>query len=440
MKQIIGESVNKNRLVVIVLLVILLITACQPAVQPTQPAQAQPLQTNTPYIVQTTTPALAVSPVPTVSFTASPPSVCEVVPVVPTIDPQTENLIPPVSKEDWTYGIETAEISIVYYCNYQNPLCAILAKNLAELQSYYPKDIRITFRNYPQADLLDKSLLAARGAEAAGIQNLFWQMYNALMTRQSEWSSLTETEFMDWMTNRADLLGIPAAQFRADIEKESVNEKINAMIAGGEKIGITNTPALFINGWSIVTKVDIESLEGLIKYFLMKDKGFAACPKMVIDSSKNYTATFKTEKGDIVIELFADKAPQTVNSFIFLANEGWFDNTPFYRVVPGYLVQAGDPSGSALGNPGYQFTDEISPELRFDKPGVVAMENQGKGINGSQFFITYTELPALDGQFTIFGQVISGMDVLSSLRPRDPQRDQLILPADQLLSVAIEVN
>lgn len=161
---------------------------------------------------------------------------------------------------------------------------------------------------------------------------------------------------------------------------------------------------------------------------------------MNLDPAKKYQATLKTEKGDIVIELFADKAPLAVNSFIFLAEQNWFDNITFHRVIEGFVAQAGDPSGSGMGGPGYLFDNEISADLKFDQAGLLGMANAGPGTNGSQFFITFAPIPQLDGGYTIFGRVISGLDVAESLTPRDPQQSSDLPPGDKLLDVVITVQ
>lgn len=158
-------------------------------------------------------------------------------------------------------------------------------------------------------------------------------------------------------------------------------------------------------------------------------------PAMIIDPEKNYQAIFKTEKGDITIDLFADKAPKTVNNLVFLAREGFYDNTTFHRVIDGFMAQGGDPEGSGTGGPGYRFDDEFDPSLTFDKAGILAMANAGPGTNGSQFFITYGPTPHLNNRHTIYGQVVDGMDVVNALRTRDPMRDPK--PGDTLNSIEI---
>jgi cyclophilin family peptidyl-prolyl cis-trans isomerase len=160
-------------------------------------------------------------------------------------------------------------------------------------------------------------------------------------------------------------------------------------------------------------------------------------PPLTIDPNRVYRATFRTEKGDIVTELFANRAPVTVNNLVFLAREGFYDNTTFHRVLDDFMAQGGDPTGTGMGGPGYRFEDEIIANLTFDEPGLLAMANSGPATNGSQFFITMAPTPWLDGRHTIFGKVIEGMDVLDSLTRRDPQQDPG-LAADVLQTVIIE--
>ncbi|MDA1215517.1 MAG: peptidylprolyl isomerase [Chloroflexi bacterium] len=151
-------------------------------------------------------------------------------------------------------------------------------------------------------------------------------------------------------------------------------------------------------------------------------KSYSAPPAMTIDSSKRYVATVETAKGNIVIELFAADAPVTVNNFVFLSREGYYDDTTFHRVLTDFMAQGGDPKGTGSGGPGYQFGDEFSPNRRHDSPGTLSMANAGPGTNGSQFFLTHVPTPHLDGKHTVFGKVTGGMDVLLSLTPRDPNQ------------------
>ncbi len=152
---------------------------------------------------------------------------------------------------------------------------------------------------------------------------------------------------------------------------------------------------------------------------------YDAYPPMTIDTNKKYFATFKMAKGgEFVVQLFPDKAPKTVNNFVFLAKDKFYDGTTFHRVLEGFMAQGGDPTGTGGGGPGYQFEYEPN-DLKFDKPGVVAMANSGAATptNGSQFFITFAPAPFLDGGYTIFGQVTEGMDVVNGITRRDPDQN-----------------
>src|SRR5512141_1380633 len=143
-------------------------------------------------------------------------------------------------------------------------------------------------------------------------------------------------------------------------------------------------------------------------------------PAMQIDPKKKYKARMETDKGTMVIELFADKTPKTVNSFVFLSREGFYDGVIFHRVIDNFMVQGGDPTGTGRGGPGYKFGDEFDISLKHDKQGVLSMANAGPGTNGSQFFITHGPTPHLNGKHTVFGQVVEGLDVLMSIPGREP--------------------
>ncbi len=148
---------------------------------------------------------------------------------------------------------------------------------------------------------------------------------------------------------------------------------------------------------------------------------FSAPPERVIDPDKKYTATLKTDHGDIVIELAAKEAPNTVNNFVYLSSVGYYDGLNFHRVItsPPFMIQGGCPLGTGTGGPGYQFADEFSPSQRHSGPGMLSMANAGPGTNGSQFFITLAAQPHLDNRHSVFGHVTSGMDAVQKVRQGD---------------------
>ena len=156
-------------------------------------------------------------------------------------------------------------------------------------------------------------------------------------------------------------------------------------------------------------------------------KQYPAPPEMAIDTNKSYTATFDTSKGRIVCELFPKDAPKTVNNFVFLAREGFYNGTTFHRVIADFMIQGGDPTATGRGGPGYKFEDELKNNPRMHQVGSLSMANAGPNTNGSQFFITHIATDWLNGKHTVFGQVASGQDVVNAVKQ-----------GDTLNSVAIE--
>jgi cyclophilin family peptidyl-prolyl cis-trans isomerase len=168
----------------------------------------------------------------------------------------------------------------------------------------------------------------------------------------------------------------------------------------------------------------------------LDQKNYDRPPEMTLDPEKDYHANLVTEKGTVRIRLFAREAPQTVNNFVFLAREGYFDGTTFHRVIEGFMAQGGDPTGTGAGGPGYRIMDEFHPDLRHDRPGILSMANRGPDTGGSQFFITHVATPWLDDRHAVFGEVVEGMEVVNALRERDPQTDRE--PGDRVERVEIE--
>ena len=164
-------------------------------------------------------------------------------------------------------------------------------------------------------------------------------------------------------------------------------------------------------------------------------KTYSSPPSMIIDTSKQYTAIIETEKGNLVLELFAKDVPVTVNNFVFLAREGFYDGSTFHRVIPGFMVQGGDPTGTGMGNAGYRFDDEFTE--RTHVAGTLSMANSGPNTNSSQFFITYSPQHGLDGKHSVFGQLIGGMDVLEKITPRDPNKNPQV-EGEKIIRITIE--
>jgi cyclophilin family peptidyl-prolyl cis-trans isomerase len=251
-----------------------------------------------------------------------------------------------------------------------------------------------------------------------------------LFETQREWSGLSPADAGDYFADLADQLGLDVAQFSAEIEDGVHTAYVENMFEEAVNLELPGTPSAIVDGFPVGSIPDLpvwqQYIDEQIGIQAMETSQYDAPPEMTIDLDKSYTALVELENGDTFsIELLPQSAPETVNSFVFLANEGWFDGVTFHRVIPGFVAQTGDPSGTGRGSPGYMFDNEIDPELSHDTAGMVAMANSGPDTNGSQWYITLADndptLMGLDGSYTIFGRISDGMDNVMDIAPRDPQ-------------------
>jgi len=304
----------------------------------------------------------------------------------------------------------------------------------------YPQDVRIVYRHFPLTSIHDKATLSAQAAEAAGAQGKFWEMHDLLFEKQVDWADLPVEEFQLWLVEQGRELELDIEQFNQDLNSAETIGTVQAAVIHGAEVGLPGTPFLLVNGriWPNNLPLSPVYISAIIELELLERRQFTQCPPLTIDPSRQYMATMRTKKGDIVLELYADQAPLAVNNFVFLARNGWYDGVTFHRVIAGVVAQAGDPSGTGFGGPGYAFVSEISPDLKFDKAGVLGMANAGPDTNGSQFFIALAPNSGWDGSYTIFGQVIAGMDVVQRLTPRNPEQTLDLPPGDLILSILIE--
>ena len=162
-----------------------------------------------------------------------------------------------------------------------------------------------------------------------------------------------------------------------------------------------------------------------------------ATPGVAIDTAREYLAVFKTEVGEFKVELYAEQVPTTVNNFVYLARNGYYDNSTFHRVLEGFMAQGGDPTGTGAGSPGWVIRDEFDPGLRHDGPGVISMANSGPDSGGSQFFITFGATPWLDDRHAVFGKVVEGMEVVKNIRLRDPSTEPNAPPGTKITAIEI---
>jgi cyclophilin family peptidyl-prolyl cis-trans isomerase len=253
-------------------------------------------------------------------------------------------------------------------------------------------------------------------------------MEEEIFANQQSFAAQSPAEFRQTLNQYAQKIGLDQSRFSGDLDAGKYKAKVQAAQNLAMQLGLGGTPFLLINGEAWINQIDYQADENLAKIIDYYKKRYSQAPAMQIDKTKQYTATIKTDQGDIVMKLFADKAPLAVNNFVFLAKNGWYDGVTFHRVLPGFMAQGGDPTGLGAGDPGYSFPNEVTG-LKFDKEGLLAMANAGPDTNGSQFFITYGPASQLDAadptqeaKYTIFGEVISGMDVAKKLKARDPDQ------------------
>lgn len=326
--------------------------------------------------------------------------------------------LPPVTDDDWILGNPDAPITFVEYADFQCPACAPFANYLDSLLDAFPTSIRVVFRHLPLASIHDKAYISSMAAEAAGAQGKFWEMYHLLYRYQAEWNSFSEGEFVEWVTLQAEVMGLEGDQFTADLNDQEARAALEENTNEWLSMGAHYTPFVSLNGRIFRNnKPNVFNLIGIYEF-----GGYEECPPWVIDEEGTYTARLDTSAGEIEIELFADVAPLAVNSFVFLSQNGWFDEVYFHRVIEDFVAQAGDPSGFGVVGPGYNFVNETDNDLSFDRAGVLGMANAGVDTNGSQFFITLAPTTELDGGYTIFGQVKEdSLEILNEISRRDPQ-------------------
>ncbi len=309
---------------------------------------------------------------------------------------------------------------------------------LEQLQQAYGNDVHFIYRHFPLTGIHNKADLAVTASEAAGNQDAFWKFHDMLFERQKDWAGFTPEQAKELFANYAAEIGLDRDKFLTDMDDPSIVQKAKDAESAALAAGLRGTPTIFVNGYEFpsqnlpLNKDGVDFFLRIIKLLKMQYDA----PAQVIDPAKQYQATISTAKGDIVVNLFPDTAPLNVNSFVFLAEQGWYDNTSFHRVLPNFMAQGGDPLGLGVGWPGYRCTDEVVASRKFDKAGLVAMANSGPNTNGAQFFITYGPAAHLNDGFTIIGQVESGQDVVDALTPRDPDAKPTFT-GDAILKVTI---
>jgi cyclophilin family peptidyl-prolyl cis-trans isomerase/protein-disulfide isomerase len=342
-----------------------------------------------------------------------------------------------------TLGPEDAALTIVMYGDFQCALCARYARDLEIVRSRHPNDTRLIWHHLPDPRAHANAVLALQASEAAAAQGRFWEMHDQLFTHQSEWAALPQDEFRALLSSYAATVGLDVDRFNAELDAGLYDGIDDSALRDALELGLMGAPLLLFNGVPYSGRDDLFGLDEAARLVLLEPRQFDAPPEMTIDLARTYRATIITEKGNIVIDLFPQAAPVTVNNFVFLARSGWYNNITFHYVVPGFIAQTGDPSDTGRGTPGYTIPDEYDNGLVFDRAGLVAMAHPPGMSAGSEFFITLAPLePPEDwnGQYTIFGEVVEGLEVAQSLTPRnanDPVEFPNPPPGDRVMTITI---
>ena len=403
-------------------LVLALLGACAPGGTPLPGPTSTPGATRTPLQLGS-----IASPTVALPTEVSPPA-------TPTVLP-----LPDVSPADWSLGPDGAPVTLLVYADFQSSESANLLRILFDMADRHPDDLRLVFRHLPQIPAFDKDSLAGQAAEAAGAQGAFWPMARALIERYGEWSVLSPGDFTPWLTGLAGDLGLNVDAFESDLHNGRYAAFMLATYQEAVDSGLPGGPLLYLNGSLVRLPPTAVNLESAVRLQALAATAFDQTPPMTLRNDAKYFATLVFDGGEVVVQLLPQVAPEAVNSFIFLAREGWFDHTLIYRVVPEGWVEAGDPSATGLGDPGYHLPDEIDPNWTFDEAGRLALASVGPGTGGARFLITLAPLPDFNGTRTIFGRVLSGLDILQGLAARDPI-ENLLDSGIVLRAVQIEVD
>lgn len=326
-----------------------------------------------------------------------------------------------IHPEDHVRGEADALVTMLVYNDFDCADCAALSNAMTSLVDAHD-DVRFVYRHYV---FEGNGLLAAIAAEAAadlGGEEAFWEMHDLIMVGRPEWTGLTTEAFTAWLGEKAGTIGLDEDAFIGALGNSAYKDLVDEQSIEAKRVGIQKAPVLVVNDSPNTSPpTDLSSLS-LIRIASLNARLYSEMPPMVIDPEKKYRAWIETSQGMIVVDLFPDIAPVTVNNFTYLACNGYYDGIIWHRVIDGFVAQTGDPTGTGRAGTGYTIPDEydtqayIEAGMSFNRAGLVAMAKAGAPDTArSQFFITLAATPHLDSGFTIFGEVAEGLEVLDEL-------------------------
>ncbi len=371
-------------------------------------------------------------------------------PVSVAFEPQQGPLV--ITEADHAVGPDDALVTLQFYSDYACEYCADLYDSLQDVLPNYD-DVRIVYRPLPL--LTDNSFIAAQAAESVAAQaglDAFIEFGEMMYDSQGEWPAEDEGELLARMSDYAESVGADPDQMAEDVSDGVYIQAVVASAGPAVQAGIESLPLVFVNAQPYnpppQAPVALDAIIGIG----LTEQTYHELPPLEIDPAGAYRAWIETTQGTLIVDLYAEAAPQTVNNFAYLACEGYYEGIYWHRVIPGFVAQAGDPSGTGIGGPGYGVPDEYTTDaytnagLTFaDGAGLLSMaKSNAPNSAGSQFFITLEPDPAdgpatyLDEGFTIFGRVVAGQDVAEALAPyQSSDFTDDFADADQILSITV---
>ncbi len=312
---------------------------------------------------------------------------CEI--IAPMLEDEANKaILGDITEDDHVIGPDDAVMTLVEYADFQCPYCSIASLLAMNFQQAHPEEVRYVYRHFPLS-FHEKAPMAAYAADAAGKQGLFFEAEKFIYDNKSEWDGLEDLDAFDaWLReNISDVSdALDFDQWVADYESDAVRGNVDGAF---DEVVSTNliygTPSFFANFYQVA---NYSILEDYLNIFKNQKNYRGECPAAAVEEGKEYRAVLDTSDGEIIINLFADKAPNLVSNFIALAQSGWYNGNMFHNVVPGFIAQTGDPSSTGTAIAGYTLADENLNSGAFDEPGAVFMANTGADTNSCQFVIT----------------------------------------------------
>jgi cyclophilin family peptidyl-prolyl cis-trans isomerase len=327
-------------------------------------------------------------------------------------------------------------VAILAYSDFDCDLCASYAAAIKEIRDHHPEEVSYTFRPFPLTEVHPKAAQAAAAFLAAPDEESAYAIHDLLFNQRDEWKGLSPSDFQVWLATLASEVGHDRDEFSAHLTSVETEGHLKERIQHAQASGVPGVPYILINHSAYLLGADVANMEAAVRLELLRARQLPP-PDFQSPGEPPRFITLQLNQGAVVLQLLPEQAPMAVTSFVYLSENGWYDGSGFYRVIPGKWAEAGDPSGTGLGDPGYHFERELSEEMEFNQTGLVGLVNDGPRTNGSRFFITLEPRPDLSGSATLFARVVSGLEILEAQPAHEPLADPFQPATLQIESVEI---